>query len=117
MGFKITASGLNARIPPAVPALVAGETGGNAVDAHAIQPFYTGLLARDLRHGRYARAGGRSDRADRALSASAGEFAARRASAIACEYSGILVLNARNAVIFPLLDALAQPILNALATH
>ena len=27
MGFKVTASGLNARIPPAVPALVAGEAG------------------------------------------------------------------------------------------
>ena len=46
MGFKVMASGLNARIPQAVPALVAGETGGNAVDAHAIQPFFTGLLAR-----------------------------------------------------------------------
>jgi histidine phosphotransferase ChpT len=47
MGFKITSTGLNARIPPAVPGLVAGETGeGNTVDAHAIQPFYTGLLAR-----------------------------------------------------------------------
>jgi histidine phosphotransferase ChpT len=28
-----------------VPALVAGET-ENPVDAHAIQPFFTGLLAR-----------------------------------------------------------------------
>ena len=46
MGFKITSSGLNARIPQAVPGLVAGETGGQPVDAHAIQPFYTGLLAR-----------------------------------------------------------------------
>jgi len=46
MGFKVTASGMNARIPPAVPALVAGETGAIAVDAHAIQPFFTGLLAR-----------------------------------------------------------------------
>ena len=46
MGFKITASGLNARIPPRCPALVAGETAENPVDAHAIQPFYTGLLAR-----------------------------------------------------------------------
>ena len=45
MGFKVTASGLNSRIPPAVPALVAGET-ENPVDAHAIQPFFTGLLAR-----------------------------------------------------------------------
>lgn len=46
MGFKVTSTGLNARIPPAVPALVAGETGENSVDAHAIQPFFTGLLAR-----------------------------------------------------------------------
>jgi histidine phosphotransferase ChpT len=45
MGFKITSSGLNARIPAAVPALVAGEA-ENPIDAHAIQPFYTGLLAR-----------------------------------------------------------------------
>jgi histidine phosphotransferase ChpT len=45
MGFKVTSSGLNARIPAAVPALVAGEA-ENPVDAHAIQPFYTGLLAR-----------------------------------------------------------------------
>jgi histidine phosphotransferase ChpT len=46
MGFKITSTGMNARIPQAVPGLVAGETGGNPVDAHAIQPFYTGMLAR-----------------------------------------------------------------------
>src|SRR5207302_7997487 len=46
MGFKITSAGLNARIPPAVPGLVAGESGDNTVDAHAIQPFFTGLLAR-----------------------------------------------------------------------
>ena len=46
MGFRIEASGLNARIPQAVPALVAGETANGTVDAHAIQPFYTGLLAR-----------------------------------------------------------------------
>jgi histidine phosphotransferase ChpT len=45
MGFKITSTGLNARIAQAVPALVAGEA-ENPIDAHAIQPFYTGLLAR-----------------------------------------------------------------------
>jgi len=45
MGFKITSTGLNARIAQAVPGLVAGES-ENPVDAHAIQPFYTGLLAR-----------------------------------------------------------------------
>jgi len=45
MGFKVTSSGLNARIPQAVPGLVAGQA-ENPIDAHAIQPFYTGLLAR-----------------------------------------------------------------------
>ena len=45
MGFKISSSGLNSRIPAAVPALVAGQS-ENPIDAHAIQPFYTGLLAR-----------------------------------------------------------------------
>jgi histidine phosphotransferase ChpT len=45
MTFKITARGLNARIPLAVPALLAGRPDG-AIDAHAIQPFYAGLLAR-----------------------------------------------------------------------
>jgi histidine phosphotransferase ChpT len=45
-GFRITASGLNAR----VTAVVAELLGGNPtqpVDAHGIQPFYTGILARD----------------------------------------------------------------------
>ena len=46
MSFRITATGQNARIPQAVPALVAGEPSGQTVDSHAIQPFYTGLLAR-----------------------------------------------------------------------
>jgi len=47
MGFKITAAGANARVPPAVPALLAGDAGGETIDAHRIQPFYAGLLARD----------------------------------------------------------------------
>jgi histidine phosphotransferase ChpT len=46
MGFRITASGVNARIPQAVPALLAGSSENGSVDAHAIQPFYAGLLAR-----------------------------------------------------------------------
>jgi histidine phosphotransferase ChpT len=46
VGFKVTAAGTNAKIPPAVPALLTGETGGESVDAHRIQPFYTGLLAK-----------------------------------------------------------------------
>jgi histidine phosphotransferase ChpT len=46
MTFKISARGLNARIPYAVPALLAGFPERGVVDAHAIQPFYTGLLGR-----------------------------------------------------------------------
>jgi histidine phosphotransferase ChpT len=46
MGFRILASGLNARIPQAVPGLLEGTSESGSVDAHAIQPFYAGLLAR-----------------------------------------------------------------------
>jgi histidine phosphotransferase ChpT len=46
MGFRITASGLNARIPQAVPPLLEGASETGSIDAHAIQPFYAGLLAR-----------------------------------------------------------------------
>ena len=46
MGFRVTATGLNARIPMAVPGLLEGRSESGSVDAHAIQPFYTGLLAR-----------------------------------------------------------------------
>ena len=46
MGFRITALGLNARIPQALTALLEGRSESGTVDAHAIQPFYTGLLAR-----------------------------------------------------------------------
>ena len=45
-GFRIIATGLNARIPQAVPALLEGTSESGSVDAHAIQPFYAGLLAR-----------------------------------------------------------------------
>ena len=45
-GFRIIASGLNARIPQAVPGLLEGNSEHGTVDAHAIQPFYTGMLAR-----------------------------------------------------------------------
>jgi histidine phosphotransferase ChpT len=44
-GFRVTAKGANPRIPHSLPTLVAGESEG-AIDGHAIQPFYTGLLAR-----------------------------------------------------------------------
>jgi histidine phosphotransferase ChpT len=46
MGFKISAAGANAKVLPTVPPLLAGETGGESLDAHRIQPFYAGLLAR-----------------------------------------------------------------------
>ena len=46
MGFQLTASGLNARIPQAVPALLSGVPAADAVDAHAIQPLFAGMLAR-----------------------------------------------------------------------
>jgi histidine phosphotransferase ChpT len=46
MGFRLVALGPNARIPQAVPPLLEGASESGAVDAHAIQPFYAGLLAR-----------------------------------------------------------------------
>jgi histidine phosphotransferase ChpT len=46
MGFRISASGLNARVPHAVPALLEGISENGSIDAHAVQPFYAGLLAR-----------------------------------------------------------------------
>jgi histidine phosphotransferase ChpT len=45
-GYRVTATGLNARLPATAPELLGG-TPAHTVDAHAIQPFYTGLLARD----------------------------------------------------------------------
>src|SRR5262249_52955020 len=45
MGFRITAAGTNARVAPAAASLLAG-TPAEGVDAHAIQPIYTGLLAK-----------------------------------------------------------------------
>jgi histidine phosphotransferase ChpT len=45
MGFKVSAAGTNAKIQPAVAALLAGDDGGAGLDAHRIQPFYASLLA------------------------------------------------------------------------
>jgi histidine phosphotransferase ChpT len=45
-GFRLTAAGLNARLAEATAELLVG-TPGHPVDAHAIQPLYTGILARD----------------------------------------------------------------------
>lgn len=44
--FRITAAGLNARVPEMVPRLLAGESLSQAVDVHAIQALYAGMLAR-----------------------------------------------------------------------
>ena len=46
IGFKLTALGLNARIPQAVPGLLSGEAADHPVDAHAVQPLFAGMLAR-----------------------------------------------------------------------
>ena len=45
MGFRLRAVGTNARIPPKAEALLAG-TPAESLDAHVIQPYYAGLLAR-----------------------------------------------------------------------
>ncbi|MBR0697670.1 histidine phosphotransferase ChpT [Bradyrhizobium lablabi] len=44
MGFRITAAGLNARVPQNIVDLL-NATSSNTVDAHAVQPHYTRLLA------------------------------------------------------------------------
>lgn len=44
--FVIRSQGKAARIPTHAPALVAGEAEDGIVDAHAIQTYYTGLVAR-----------------------------------------------------------------------
>jgi histidine phosphotransferase ChpT len=44
--FLLTAKGPNARIPAHAESLVAGEPESGSVDAHAIQPFFTGMIAR-----------------------------------------------------------------------
>lgn len=45
-GFTIRAQGSHARIPPHAEDLLAGGTATGTIDAHAIQPYYTGLIAR-----------------------------------------------------------------------
>jgi histidine phosphotransferase ChpT len=45
-GYRVAAAGLNARLTAATADLLAGSP-AQAVDAHAIQPLYTGILARD----------------------------------------------------------------------
>jgi histidine phosphotransferase ChpT len=43
MSFRVTAAGLNARVPQNIVALLSATSA--AVDAHAVQPYYTRLLA------------------------------------------------------------------------
>jgi histidine phosphotransferase ChpT len=45
-GFRVTSAGLNARLTTTTSDLLAGNP-AQPVDAHGIQPFYAGLLARD----------------------------------------------------------------------
>ncbi|MFY9696085.1 MAG: histidine phosphotransferase family protein, partial [Xanthobacteraceae bacterium] len=45
-GYRVTAAGLNARLTTATAELLSGSP-AQPVDAHAIQPLYTGILARD----------------------------------------------------------------------
>ena len=45
-GFRLTGAGLNARLTTTTADLLTGNP-AQPVDAHGIQPFYTGLLARD----------------------------------------------------------------------
>jgi histidine phosphotransferase ChpT len=46
LGFRVTATGTNAKILATTPPLLAGEHGAEPLNAHHIQPFYAGLLAR-----------------------------------------------------------------------
>jgi histidine phosphotransferase ChpT len=45
-GFRIVAAGLNARVTPTTVELLVGAP-GQTVDAHGVQPFYTGILGRE----------------------------------------------------------------------
>lgn len=47
MTFRISATGGYAKVPQAVPELLSGGSHGGTVDAHAVQPYYTSLLAKD----------------------------------------------------------------------
>jgi len=44
MSFRITATGLNGRVPQNIADILKADHGG-AIDAHAVQPYYTRLLA------------------------------------------------------------------------
>jgi histidine phosphotransferase ChpT len=44
--FRLECNGPSARIPASFDKLVPGDIAGVAIDAHAVQPYYAGLLAR-----------------------------------------------------------------------
>jgi histidine phosphotransferase ChpT len=44
LSFRVAANGLNARMPQNIADLLSAEH-GSSVDAHAVQPYYTRLLA------------------------------------------------------------------------
>ena len=46
VAFALRAKGFNARIPPHAEALLAGAPEGGTVDAHGVQTYYAGLVAR-----------------------------------------------------------------------
>ena len=56
-GYRVTARGLNARLTPVTADLLAGIP-AEPVNAHAVQPLYTGILARDCGFGISARLDG-----------------------------------------------------------
>jgi histidine phosphotransferase ChpT len=43
MSFRVTSAGLNARVPQNIVDML--NSSSSAVDAHAVQPYYTRLLA------------------------------------------------------------------------
>jgi len=47
LSFRISATGGYAKVPQVVPELLAGGSHNGSVDAHAVQPYYTGLLAKE----------------------------------------------------------------------
>ena len=57
MSFRVTAAGLNARMPQNIADLLSASSTAT-VDAHAVQPYYTRLLAQACGLDRHARARG-----------------------------------------------------------
>ena len=45
--FRLRTSGQNARIPADMEQLLSGDNNGEIIDAHVVQPVYTGMLARE----------------------------------------------------------------------